>query len=463
VDFDVFVIGSGPAGEGAAMQSAKAGRRVAVAEKFAEVGGGCIHWATIPSKSLRHTITHLAEFRSNPFTAACTQALRIEYPRLVRHAESVMHQQAAMRRAFYERNGVRVFHGRAWLTDAHTVVVEDADAGQKRLTAEYVVLATGSRPYRPTGMDFDHSRVRDSDSILTMPFTPRSITIFGAGVVGCEYASMFCSLGLKVNLVNARDRLLSFLDDEIIDAIKYHLRDQGALLRHNEEFDGIELREDAVILRLKSGHQLKSDVLLWANGRTGNSDNLGLEALGLKPDERGNLAVNDRYQTSLPHIYAVGDLAGPPALASAAYDEGRLAATHIVGGGDEKVRLASLIPTGIYTSPEISSLGRTERELIASRVPYEVGHSLFRNLARAQISGHPTGMLKILFHRETLEVLGIHCFGSQASEIIHIGQAVMAQKGGGNSLRYFIDTTFNYPTMAEAYRVAALNGMNRLF
>lgn len=461
MDFDVFVIGSGPGGEGAAMKAVKSGKRVALAESYHEVGGGCIHWATIPSKSLRHTITHLAEFRSNPFTAAYTQGLKIGWPSLLQHAQGVIHQQVTMRRGFHDRNGVRILHGRASFEDPHTVAVEDSAGGVERFTAAHIVIAAGSRPYRPADVDFNHPRVRDSDTILTLDRTPGSITIYGAGVVGCEYASMFCNLGLKVNLVNVRGKLLSFLDDEIIDAIKYHLRDQGAIMRHNEQYERVEARDDGVILHLKSGQKLKTDVLLWANGRTGNTDALRLAAVGLAADERGNLKVNDFYQTAVPHIYAVGDVSGPPALASAAYDQGRVAAAHIVSGPTDE-RLARFIPTGIYTSPEISSLGLTERDLIAAKVPYEVGYSLFRNLARAQISGHPVGMLKILFHRETLEILGIHCFGSQAAEIIHIGQAVMMQTNGGNNLRFFVNTTFNYPTMAEAYRVAALNGINRL-
>ncbi|MBI5240242.1 MAG: Si-specific NAD(P)(+) transhydrogenase [Elusimicrobia bacterium] len=461
MDFDVFVIGSGPGGEGAAMQAVKAGKSVALAESYHEVGGGCTHWATIPSKSLRHTITHLAEFRSHPFTADCAQDLKVSFPDLVLHAQEVIHQQVAMRRGFHDRNGVRLLHGRASFIDPHTVAVEDPAGKVERFTAAHVVIAAGSRPYRPPELDFSQPRVRDSDTILSLDHTPGSITIYGAGVVGCEYASMFCGLGLKVNLVNTRDRLLSFLDDEIIDAIKYHLRDQGAIIRHNEPYERVEASGDGVILHLKSGQKLKTDVILWANGRTGNSDKLGLEAVGLSADARGNLKVNESYQTAVPHIYAVGDITGPPALASAAYDQGRLAATHIVQGRSDE-RLARFIPTGIYTTPEISSLGRTERELAASGVPYEAGHSLFRNLARAQISGHTVGMLKVLFHRKTYEILGIHCFGAQAAEIIHIGQAVMMQKGGGNDLRFFINTTFNYPTMAEAYRVAALNGINRL-
>jgi NAD(P) transhydrogenase len=264
-----------------------------------------------------------------------------------------------------------------------------------------------------------------------------------------------------VDLVNTRDRLLSFLDDEISDALSYHLRELGVLIRHDESYTKVETSSRGVVMHLESGKRMRAEALLWANGRTGNSQNMGLEELGIIPNERGQLSVNEDYQTAQPHIYAVGDVIGYPSLASAAYDQGRFAATHIIEGVCE-VHLGRDIPTGIYTIPEISSVGQTERELTAAHVPYEVGHAFFKDLARAQISGQTTGMLKLLFHTETLELLGIHCFGDQAAEIVHIGQAIMSQKGEANNLLYFINTTFNYPTMAEAYRVAALNGYNRL-
>ena len=324
------------------------------------------------------------------------------------------------------------------------------------------VIATGARPYHPPELDFTHPRIFDSDSILNVDLHVKSITIYGAGIIGCEYASMFRNLEIKVNLVNTRDRLLDFLDEEIVDALSYHLRERGVIIRHREEYDRVEPCDDGAVLHLKSGKQLKTDILLWAAGRTGNSDGLGLEGIGIQPDSRGNIPVNEHMQTVVPHIYAVGDVIGPPALASAAYNQGRYAATKIIG--EESAPTPSLvIPAGIYTSPEISSLGKTERELTEAKIPYEVGHAHFKSIARAQITGQTVGMLKILFHRETLEVLGIHCFGANASEIIHIGQAIMAQPVPHNSLMYFINTTFNYPTMAEAYRVAALNGYNRLF
>ncbi|MGH8459672.1 MAG: Si-specific NAD(P)(+) transhydrogenase, partial [Nevskiales bacterium] len=322
-------------------------------------------------------------------------------------------------------------------------------------------IAVGSRPYRPPDVDFRHACVHDSDSILKLDHSPRIISIYGAGVIGCEYASIFANLGIKVNLINTQDKLLSFLDDEITDALSYHLREQGVIIRHKEQCRSVEGRDQDVVVHLGSGKRIRSDVLLWANGRSGNTENLGLENLPLPVNSRGQLNVNENYQTNLPHVYAVGDVIGPPALASAAYDQGRFAATHIVNGRCDH-SLFEFIPTGIYTLPEISSVGRSERELTDAAVPFEVGHAHFRHLARAQMTDQTVGMLKLLFHPETLEILGIHCFGDRASEIVHIGQAVMAGKGGTNNLMYFINTTFNYPTMAEAYRVAALNGFNRL-
>jgi NAD(P) transhydrogenase len=465
--FDVIVIGSGPGGEGAAMQAVKHHRSVAVVERHERIGGGCTHWGTIPSKALRYAIFQMTEANNNKLFRQAGVSLNLQIPELRQTARSVIERQVEMRRGFYDRNRVPVLHGHAAFIDPHTIEVSQPNGARERLTARAVVLAVGSRPYRPPDVDFTHSRIFDSDTILDLSSTPQSITIYGAGVVGCEYTSMFRNLGIKVNLVNTRDKLLEFLDDEIIDALSYHMRECGVLIRHREQYERVEPHDDGVVLHLKSGKQLKTDVLLWANGRSGVTDRLGLECVGLTPDPRGLLRVNEHYQTEVPHIYAVGDVIGFPSLASAAYSQGRAAASHIVGDGSPGGRyagtLARDIPTGIYTSPEISSLGRTERELTAAHVPYEVGHAAFKSLARSQITGRTTGMLKLLFHRETLQLLGIHCFGASASEIIHIGQAIMSQPDDGNSLLYFINTTFNYPTMAEAYRVAALNGYNRLF
>ncbi|MBA3314480.1 MAG: Si-specific NAD(P)(+) transhydrogenase [Planctomycetota bacterium] len=460
--YDVLVIGTGPGGEGAAMQAIKEGRSVAAVERYILIGGGCTHWGTIPSKALRYAIFQLTEVKNNPLYRNAVDDLHVSFPDLRKSAGSVIEKQVSMRRGFYDRNGVDLLFGHARFLDPNTVEIAERNGGRQVVAADEIVIATGSRPYRPPEIDFGHPRVFDSDTILNLGFTPKSISIYGAGVIGCEYASMFRNLGVKVNLVNTRDKLLEFLDDEIIDALSYHLRDRGVLIRHREAFESVEGQSDGVVLSLKSGKKLKTDVLLWAAGRTGNTDDLGLENLGIEANSRGLVEVNENLQTKIPHIYAVGDVIGPPSLASAAYVQGRYAALHWIRGVTDRTLLRD-IPAGIYTSPEISCLGKTERELTEAGIPYEVGHSMFKSLARAQITGATVGMLKILFHRDTLAILGIHCFGRNASEIIHIGQAIMAQEDAANTLDYFINTTFNYPTMAEAYRVAALNGSNRLF
>lgn len=456
--FDVVVIGSGPGGEGAAMKCAKGGKKVCVVESRPSVGGACTHAATIPSKTLRQVIQRIVEQKRLPMTRPSSTP---SFPELTRTAATVIDRQVDLRQGFYDRNRVPVVHGIARFLDTTSIQVEHPDGSISMLRAGSFVIATGSRPYHPPHVDFDHPRIFDAETILELPSTPDSVTVYGAGVIGCEYASICRNLGIKVNLVNTRDKLLSFLDDEIIDALSYHLSDQGVVLRHSEEMRKVEPQRDAVILHLESGKRIKTDILLWANGRTGNTHEIAVDRIGLEPDERGNLAVNEAYQTAAPNVYAVGDVVGFPSLASAAYDQGRLAGTHIVEGRLD-YQLGRSIPSGIYTTPEVSSLGRTERELTAAKVPFEVGRAHFRHLARAQITGQTVGMLKLLFHQQTLELLGIHVFGDQASEIIHIGQAIMSQEKGGNSLMYFVNTTFNYPTMAEAYRVAALNGLNRL-
>jgi NAD(P) transhydrogenase len=456
--FDIVVIGSGPAGENAAMTAAKNHKRVAVVERHMEVGGGCTHWGTIPSKALRQAVKALNDVRRNPLLSDLRAHLNVHYPDLFKSANKVIESQVASRRRFYERNRVPVYGGQASFIDAHTLQVQPSAGAIKKVTADHFVIATGSRPYHPPELDFSHPRICDSDSILQYKEHPFSVTIYGAGVIGCEYASIFINLGAKVTLVNTHERLLSFLDEEIAEALSYHLREQGCVIRHNEQFDKLEARENDVVLHLQSGRKIKSDLLLWANGRTGNTADM--EGIGLKINSRGQLGVNNHYQTSLPHIYAVGDVIGPPALASAAYVQGSHAVQHILNSAIAPHSM-EMIPSGIYTLPEISSVGKSERELQEARVPYEVGHTAFKSLARAQMTEANVGMLKILFHAETLAVLGVHCFGEGASEIVHIGQTVMACPEL-NNVRYFTSATFNYPTMAEAYRVAAYNGLNRL-
>jgi len=460
--FDAIIIGSGPAGEGAAMTLVKAGQSVAMIERHDEVGGGCTHWGTIPSKSLRHSVQKLADYRNDSLFLEIVGDVDVTYPELLRSATKVIGKQVSMRRSFYARNRVKTISGHARFTDAHTVEVDQNGSGTQLYTAKKFVVAAGSRPYRPPDVNFEHPNIHDSDSILQVTEgKPRSVAIYGADIIGCEYASIFGDLGLKVDLINTRDRLMSFLDDEITDALGYHLRNQGVVIRNNGEYSKVEPTNESVVLHCQSGKRFKADLLLWANGRSGNTADMGLEELGIEVNHREQIVINKSFQTNLEHIYAVGDVIGLPALASASYDQGRFAGTHIVDGESEWSLLRD-IPTGIYTSPEISSVGKTERELTDTKVPYEVGRAMFRSIARAQITGDTVGMVKLLFHTDTLEILGIHCFGNQAAEIVHIGQAIMAQKGEGNTVKYFVDTTFNYPTMAEAYRVAALNGLNRL-
>lgn len=460
--YDTIVIGSGPAGEGVAMRLAKAHKKVAIIEMHDQVGGGCTHWGTIPSKALRHNIQLLVDYKTNPLFAHTQEQIKVDYPQLLQAADSVIQDQVSTRYRYYARNDVDIIFGRASFTDANTLRVKGADQSEEVFTADHFVIATGSRPYRPVDVNFNNTHILDSDTVLSLKHTPKTLTIYGAGVIGCEYASIFCNLDVKVNLVNTRDRLLSFLDDEITDALSYHLRNQGVVIRNNEEYERVEARNDGVVLHCKSGKKFKTDALLWANGRSGNTVDMGLEEIGLEVNHRGQITIDKSYQTNLPHIYAVGDVVGPPGLASASYDQGRFVGAHIADGNCDW-SLIEDFPTGIYTNPEISSIGKTERQLTEQNIPYEVGHAMFKSVARAQITGHTVGMLKILFHRETMEILGIHCFGETAAEIIHIGQAIMSQGGEANSIHYFVETTFNYPTMAEAYRVAALNGINRLF
>ena len=459
-DYDAVVIGAGPAGEAAAMKIAKSGQKVAVIDPRKQVGGNCTHVGTIPSKALRQSVFNIIANRRDPILNQGIDYHQIPLNKVLTKAREVVRNQVETHTRFYERNQINLINGWASFKDLHTLHVDMTDGTEQDITFEKAIITVGSRPYRPDLLDFDHPRVFDSDKILQMDYVVQRIIIYGAGVIGCEYASIFTGLGYKVDLINTQEQLLSYLDDEISDALSHDFRQSGVLIRNKEEIDRLETYDDCVILYLKSGKRIKSDAILWSNGRTGNTDSLNLAAIGLEANSRGQIKVNEHYQTSVENIYAAGDVIGWPSLASAAYDQGRCAAAYMVG--DENAQPVRSVPTGIYTIPEISSIGKNEQELTEEKVPYEVGQAFFKHLARAQIIGERSGVLKILFHRETLEILGIHCYGNHASEIIHIGQAVMESKGG-NTLEYFVNTTFNYPTMAEAYRVAALNGLNRVF
>lgn len=459
-DYDVIVIGSGPAGEGAAVRAAKGGRRVAVIEEQEAVGGNCTHKGTIPSKALRHAVKQIIEFNTSPMFRDIGEPRWFPFPKVQKRAAKVISSQVVLRTNFYARNRIDVFFGVAEFIDKQTLLVHQEKQDDETLRAKNIIIATGSSPYLPNDIDFNHPRIYNSDTVLELGHTPRTLIVYGAGVIGCEYASIFSGLGVKVELINSQERLLSFLDYEISDSLSYHLLNNSVKIRHEEIYQSVKADERGVELVLKSGRTINADAFLWCNGRSGNTKQLKLERIGLKANNRGQLDVDEHYRTSCEGIYAVGDVVGWPSLASAAFDQGRAAASDMLSAED--FRYINEVPTGIYTIPEISSIGKTEEQLTEEGTPYEVGQAFFKDTARAQIYGQPVGMLKILFNRETFEILGIHCFGEHASEIVHIGQAVMSQKAEANTIKYFVNTTFNYPTMAEAYRVAAISGLNRI-
>jgi NAD(P) transhydrogenase len=463
-EYDLVVIGSGPGGQKAAIAAAKLGKSVAIIERGRMLGGVCVNTGTIPSKTLREAVVYLTGMSQRELYGASYRVKeKITPADLLARTSHVIGKEVDVVRSQLMRNRVELYTGHARFLDEHSVLVEDPNRAERiTVSGRYIVLATGTKPLRPAGVEFDEERVLDSDGILDLKSIPSSMVVVGAGVIGIEYASMFAALGSKVTVVEKRDSMLDFCDPEIVEALRFHLRDQAVTFRFGEEVTAVDVGSAGTVTTLASGKQIPAETVMYSAGRQGQTDHLDLENAGLETDDRGRIFVDDEFQTKVDHIYAVGDVIGFPSLASAAYMQGRFATTHILTGKGDHIMVRD-IPTGIYTSPEISSIGRTERELTAENVPYEIGHALFKSLARAQITGRTTGMLKILFHRETLAILGIHCFGANASEIIHIGQAIMSQQGTANTLLYFINTTFNYPTMAEAYRVAALNGYNRLF
>jgi NAD(P) transhydrogenase len=458
--YDVLVIGSGPAGEKAAVQAAKLGRRVAVIEKDPQLGGVCLHTGTIPSKTLRETALFLADVsRRAPHGIRLALEKSVTLGELMHRKGEVIRNQVQVLHDKLARNDIETIHGEAAFLDEHTLAVRSGRGGERICGAEFIVIATGSRPMRPPDIPFDDVSIYDSDTILRLDALPRTLTIVGGGVIGCEYACIFAALGVRVTVVDRRDRLLRFVDREIAEMLAYRMRQMKVTLRLGEAVTRIELAGPGkVIAHCESGKELKSERLLHALGRVGQTEGLTLEAIGLKPNKAGLLEVNRYYQTEVPHVYAVGDVIGFPSLASTSMHQGRLAVAHAFGLESEAA-LPAFLPYGIYTIPEISMVGATEDELTEQKVPYEIGLAFYRESARGEIIGDVHGMLKLLFHRKTLELLGAHIIGDGASEIIHIGQAVLCFKG---TVEYFVDNVFNYPTLSEAYKVAALNGLNRL-
>jgi NAD(P) transhydrogenase len=456
--FDLIVIGSGPGGQRAAIQGTKAGKRVAVIEKQSSIGGVCINSGTIPSKTMREAVLHLSGFYDKIFYGTnynakdtCTMAdLNFRVQHVVENEVGVIQSQL-------RRNNVTVVHGTGRFINPHHIRVDNVDASAE-LEGEYIIIATGTKPAVNAKVPINGRNIINSDQILTMPHIPRTLIVVGGGVIGVEYACMFATLGVRVIIVEKRPRLLEFADTEMVEALTYHMRDQRATLRLNEEVESVEeLPDGKVAANLVSKKRIIADALLYAVGRQGNVDALDLAAAGVECDDRGRIKVNEDYRTSQPHIFAVGDVIGFPSLASVSMEQGRIASARAF---DLPVKTDPAgYPYGIYTIPQISFIGKTEEQLTDDDVPYEVGVAYYREMARGQISGHTNGRLKLLFHRETLELLGVHIFGEDAAELLHIGQAVFTLKG---KVTYFINTVFNYPTLAECYKTAAFNGLNRL-
>jgi NAD(P) transhydrogenase len=456
--FDVIVIGSGPAGQRAAIQAAKCGRRVAVIEQREIVGGTCINTGTIPSKTMREAVLHLSGFQYQGIYGVNYRVKeKITMADLGFRVNQVIKTEVDVTQAQLSRNGVTVIYARASFIDATHVRIENA-SGQADLEAPVIIVATGTKPAVSPTVPLNGRNIVDSDQILSLAEIPRTLIVVGGGVIGVEYACMFAILGSRVILVERRPRLLEFADNEMVEALSYHLRDHRVTMRLNEEVAGVEeTPEHGVMANLKSNKKILGDALLYAVGRQGNVEDLKLAAAGLEADNRGRIVVDQDYRTKVPNIYAVGDVIGFPSLASVSMEQGRIAAARALG---LKVQSnPATYPYGIYTIPEISFIGKTEEQLTDEDAPYEVGVAYYRETARGQIRGDTTGRLKIIFHRETRELLGVHIIGEGASELLHIGQAVLVLKG---TVDYFVDTVFNYPTLAECYKQAAFNGINKL-
>lgn len=462
-DYDLLVIGSGPAGQRAAIQAAKIDKRVAVVEKKTILGGVCINTGTIPSKTLREAVLHLSGYRERSlYGASYTVKQNITMADLMYRTDHVIQHELDIVRHQLQRNRVELISAEASFVDAHTVRLKYVDErGWRDVSAEYIVVATGTVATKDDRIPFDGKRILISDDILRLDHLPRTLTVVGAGVIGLEYASIFAALGVRVTIIDKRRRLLPFVDEEIINSLIYHLNQQRAIMRLGEEVEMIEPTSDdhgeRVRIHLASGKQVTTEMALYSIGRTGATHALNIDSVGLEMTDRGLLKVNEHYQTNVPNIYAVGDVIGFPSLASTSMEQGRLAACHAFGVPSQSS--PELFPYGIYTIPEISTVGRGEEELTQAGIPYEVGKAQYREISRGQIIGDQTGLLKLIFHLETHELLGVHIIGDGASELVHIGQAVMAFNG---KVEYFINNVFNFPTLAECYKTAAFDGVNRL-
>jgi NAD(P) transhydrogenase len=458
-NFDLIVIGSGPAGQKGAICAAKMRKRVAIIDRRVMMGGVCVHTGTIPSKSVREAIFQLTGIAVRTFYGSSYRGGGdVSVQDLSFRVNSIVSRETEVVRAQLRRNGITVLQGDARFADPHTIEV-DGEGEKTTIHGDHILIACGTRPARNPEIPFDGKRILDADEFTAISTLPREVIVVGTGVVGLEYGSFMAALGAEVTLIDQRPTILDFVDREIVEALSYHLRQMGTTFRLGEKVTRVAVddKRDRVFAELESGKKVYGDVLLYAVGRQANGDTLCLEAAGLEPDPRGKVKVNHSYQTAVDHIYAAGDVIGFPALASTSMEQGRLASCHMFGAPCEK--MSALFPFGIYTIPEISMVGRTEEELTAAKVPYEVGISKYAELAKSMMLGDETGMLKMLFDRNTRKLLGVHIIGQRSTEIVHIGQAVLSY---GGSIEYFRDAVFNYPTLAEAYKVAALDGLNKL-
>jgi NAD(P) transhydrogenase len=456
-DYDLLVLGSGPSGQKAAIAAAKLGKRVGIIDRRDMIGGVCINTGTVPSKTLREAVLYLTGLSQRDLYGSSYRVKNeITVSDLAARTQHVISRQTDVIRNQLARNHVAMVTGTGRFADAHSLWI-DGDGRDHKVTADKIIIAAGTRPARPDSVDFDDRTIVDSDGVINLEAVPRSMVVVGAGVIGMEYASMFAALGTKITVVERRDKMLEFCDDEIVESLKYHLRDLSVTFRFGEEVAAVERHQTAALCILKSGKKIVADTVMYSAGRQGQTDDLALEAAGLEADRRGRIEVDSNYRTKVDHIYAVGDVIGFPALASTSMEQGRLAAQHACG---EPVRVMhELQPIGIYTIPEISFVGKTEDELTDNATPFEVGIARYRELARGQIVGDSYGMLKLLVSPEDGKLLGIHVFGTAATDIVHIGQAVM---GCGGTVDYLVDAVFNYPTLSEAYKVAALDASNKI-
>jgi NAD(P) transhydrogenase len=458
-EYDMIVIGSGPGGQKAAIASAKLGKSVAIIERGQMLGGVCVQTGTIPSKTLREAVLYLTGMSQRELYGASYRVKeKITPADLLARTQHVIGKEVDVIRNQLMRNRIDLLTGHGRFIDPHTVEIEDPSRREKlTISGKFVVIATGTRPARPSGVEFDEDRVLDSDGILDLKSLPTSMVVVGAGVIGIEYASMFAALGTKVTVVEKRNDMLDFCDPEVVEALKFHLRDLAVTFRFGEEVTAVDVGSAGTITTLASGKQIPAETVMYSAGRQGQTDHLDLHNAELEADNRGRIFVDDNFATKVPHIYAVGDVIGFPALAATSMEQGRLAAYHAFGEACDGI--TDLQPIGIYSIPEISYVGATEVELTKNAIPYEVGMARYRELARGQIAGDSYGMLKLLVSTDDLKVLGVHIFGTSATEMVHIGQAVM---GCGGTVEYLVDAVFNYPTFSEAYKVAALDVMNKV-